>query len=159
MLKTIIIKTLFLNIAITFNCWAELTREAEMCEILDAIWAEITDMLRELINKKVDVPQSTRVALDGAKVLINLCKFHPKLAFDVTPSMLDVVQGFCVGCCGADIVARIVCELKTAQDLITIKAVGVLNESYIMSWQRKLEELWRKVSENFQKKQVTITGK
>jgi hypothetical protein len=157
MLRTIIIKTLFLNIAITINHWVELSREAEMCEILDAIWVEITDMLRELINKKVDVPQYTRVALDGAKVLINLCKSHPKLAFDVTPSMLDAVQGFCVGCCGADIVARILCELKTAQDLITIKAVGVVNESYIMSWQRKLEELWRKVSENLQKEQVIVS--
>jgi len=136
-----------------------IVQRSRICEILDAIWAEITDMLRELINQKADIPQSTRLALDGAKVSISLCKSHPKLAFDVTPSMLDAVQGFCVGCCGADIVARIVCELKTAQDLITIKAVGVINESYIMSWQRKLEELWRKISENLQKKQVTITEK
>lgn len=134
-----------------------MSREEEICEILDNIWAEITDMLKELINRKVDVPQATRVALDGAKVLINLCKFHPKLAFDITPSMLDAVQGFCVGCCGADIVARVVCELKTAQDLITIKAFGVLNDSYIMSWQRKLEELWSRVSKNLQNRQVSIT--
>jgi len=136
-----------------------LSREEEICEILDNIWAEITDMLKELINRKVDVPQATRVALDGAKVLINLCKFHPKLASDITPSMLDAVQGFCVGCCGADVVARVVCELKTAQDLITIKAVGVLNDSYIMSWQRKLEEQWSRVSKNLQNRQVSITEK
>lgn len=136
-----------------------MSREEEICEILDNIWAEITDMLKELINRKVDVPQATRVALDGAKVLINLCKFHPKLASDITPSMLDAVQGFCVGCCGADVVARVVCELKTAQDLITIKAVGVLNDSYIMSWQRKLEEQWSRVSKNLQNRQVSITEK
>ncbi|MEM1584081.1 MAG: hypothetical protein QW640_05355 [Nitrososphaerota archaeon] len=134
-----------------------MSTETEICNVLDGIWAEITEMLKELINRKVDIPQATRIALDGAKVLINLCKFHPRLAHDVTPSMLDSVQGFCVGCCGADVVSRIVCELKTAQDLITIKAVSVVDESVIISWQKKLEELWSKVSKNFQKKDVVTS--
>lgn len=150
--------TTFLSMSIIDIFIGEMSREAERCNVLDGIWAEITEMLKELINRKVDVPQATRVALDGAKVLINLCKFHPKLAFDITPTMLDSVQGFCVGCCGADIVSRIVCELRTAQDLITIKAVGVVEESVIVSWQRKLEELWRKVSENIQRKEVSTAS-
>ena len=134
-----------------------MSRESEICEVLDDIWAEINEMLKELINRKVDVPQATRTALDGAKILINLCKYHPKLNVDISPSMIDSVQGFCVGCCGADIVARIICELKTAQDLITIKAVGLLDESFITKWQTKLEQYWMKISKNLQHKEQQMS--
>lgn len=132
--------------------WKDVSGEAEICRVLDGIWAEINEMLKELINRNVEVPQATRTALDGAKVLINLCRYHPRLNVDLSPSMVDSVQGFCVGCCGADIVARIICELKTAQDLIMIRAVGVMDESFITGWQRKLEGSWAKVSRNLRKK-------
>jgi len=32
-----------------------LSGESEICEVLDDIWAEINEMLKELINRKVDV--------------------------------------------------------------------------------------------------------
>ncbi|MCS7125494.1 MAG: hypothetical protein NZ929_01070 [Aigarchaeota archaeon] len=117
----------------------------EVCKILDNIWSQLSEMLVELINRKIEIPHAIKVALDGAKVLIILCKYHPKLAFDVSPSMLDSVQGFCVGCCGADLVSRVICELRTAQDLLTLKAVSVFGEEYVKMWQRKLDELWRQV--------------
>ncbi len=121
----------------------------KVCEILDSIWRELSEMLRELINRNVEIPNALRVALDGAKILINLCKHHSRLAFDITPSMLDSIQGFCVGCCGADIVARITCELKTAQDLITVRAASVLGKEKLEDWQKKLDSIWRQLGREY----------
>lgn len=118
-----------------------------MCEILDRIWELLSRMMIELRGKNIDVPNAVKVSLNGAKILLTLCKHHPRLAFEVSPTMLDSVQGLCVGCCGADIVARIICELKTSQDLIMIKATSVLSEDSIKEWQKRLDELWREVGE------------
>ncbi|MEM1770053.1 MAG: hypothetical protein QXG93_06185 [Nitrososphaerota archaeon] len=41
----------------------------KVCEILDSIWRELSEMLRELINRNVEIPNALRVALDGAKIL------------------------------------------------------------------------------------------
>lgn len=121
----------------------------KVCEILDSIWRELSEMLRELINRNIDVPNALRVALDGAKILINLCKHHSRFAFEITPSMLDSVQGFCVGCCGADIVARVACELKTAQDLITTRAASILDKERLEDWQKKLDNIWRQLGRQY----------
>lgn len=121
----------------------------EVCKLLDSIWSELSEMLIELINRKVDIPNAIKVSLDGAKVLITLCNYHQNVAFDISPSMLDSVQGFCVGCCGADLVARVICELRTAQDLLTIKAISVLGQEYMKNWQRKLDGLWNQIGNRY----------
>ncbi|MFH1328669.1 MAG: hypothetical protein ABIH76_07520 [Candidatus Bathyarchaeota archaeon] len=74
----------------------------------------------------------------GLKVLINLCKYHPNVAYDIELSEIDAVQGICVRCCGADIVARIVCELRSVEDLMIPIAINAgLNSEYVKQWQNK----------------------
>ena len=51
-----------------------------MCAALEKIWFTIADMIVDLRGKGVVIPHEASVALDGAKVLLNLCKYHPNVA-------------------------------------------------------------------------------
>lgn len=117
-------------------------RTKRQCEQLETAWAVLNDATMELAGRIVTLPPDIYVSLRGAKDLIGLCKSHPKLA-DLTPATIDAREGFCVACCGSDIVGRIKCELRNVEDLLIIKAMNELGSSYALKLQEKTMKAWQ----------------
>ena len=115
------------------------------CHALEKLWFVVADMIIDMNNREITPPRQATVALEGAKVLINLCKYHPDLSEAIGPQTLDSVQGLCVTCCGADIVARIECELHNIEDIMLVKAVNTLGTEWVLQWQKKISECWEEL--------------
>jgi hypothetical protein len=105
-------------------------------------WQILNDATVELASQVATVPSDVYISLRGAKDLIDLCKSHPKLA-EITPSAIDSHEGYCVACCGSDIVARIKCELRSVEDLLILKAVNELGSKEAMKLQAKIMKAWQ----------------
>jgi hypothetical protein len=116
------------------------------CEKLSEVWDALSQVTTELKNRGVNVPPDIYASLRGTKSLITLCKAHPKLE-DLVPGDIDTHEGFCVACCGADIVARIKCELRNVEDLIVIKATHEVGSDYAMKLQQRTMKAWQPVKE------------
>lgn len=95
----------------------------------------------ELNSRIVNLPPDIYVSLRGAKALISLCESHPTLA-DLTVQEVDTHEGFCVSCCGSDIVARIKCELRNVEDLLILKAMNELGSDFALRLQEKTMKAW-----------------
>jgi hypothetical protein len=117
-------------------------RTRQQCEQLETAWTILNDATTELAGKIVALPPDIYISLRGAKDLIGLCKSHPKLA-DLTPSTIDAREGFCVACCGSDIVGRIKCELRNIEDLLILKAINEVGSSYALKLQEKTMKAWQ----------------
>lgn len=117
-------------------------RTRYQCEQLENAWEILNEATVELASRIVNLPPDIYVSLRGAKDLINLCKSHPRLA-DLTPSDIDSRSGFCVACCGADIVARIKCELRNVEDLLILKAINEVGSEYALRLQEKTMKAWQ----------------
>ncbi len=116
-------------------------RAQQECTKLEDVWNALSRTTAELRDRGVDVPRDIYASLRGAKSLITLCKTHPKLE-DLVPGDIDAHEGFCVACCGADVVARVRCELRNIEDLLTIKATNELGDAYAMELQRRTKKAW-----------------
>ena len=113
-------------------------RECESLEkVLQALDRAVTDMTKH----RAKVPPDIYVALRGARSLVNLCRSHPNLS-RLAPGDIDAHEGYCVACCGGDIVARIRCELKNVEDLLVIKATSELGGDYATDIQKSLTKAW-----------------
>ena len=112
------------------------------CEQLEKAWEILNDATIDLASRIPTVSPDIYVSLRGAKDLIDLCKSHPKLA-DITPSAIDSHEGYCVACCGSDIVARIKCELRSVEDLLVLKAINELGSKDAMKLQEKTMKAWQ----------------
>jgi len=113
----------------------------EQCEQLEKAWQVLNDAAAELASRIVNLPPDVNVSLRGAKDLINLCKSHPKLDH-LTAGEVDAYVGFCVACCGADVVARIKCELRNVEDMLVLKAMKELGSNYALRLQEKTMKAW-----------------
>ena len=113
----------------------------EQCEQLEKAWQVLNEVAAELASRVAALPPDIFVSLRGAKDLISLCKSHPKVDY-LTSGDLDVYEGFCVACCGSDIVARIKCELRNIEDLMVLKAMNELGSAYAMRLQEKMMKSW-----------------
>ena len=112
------------------------------CEQLELAWQVLNDATMELASRVATLPPDIFVSLRGAKELIDLCKSHPKIS-EVTPATIDSHEGYCVACCGSDIVARIKCELRSVEDLLVLKAVNELGSNDAMKLQQKIMKAWQ----------------
>jgi len=117
-------------------------RKRGQCEQLESAWKILNEATMELASRIVTLPPDIYVSLRGAKDLIDLCKSHPKLA-DLTPATIDSHEGYCVACCGSDIVGRIKCELRSVEDLLILKAVNELGSSDALKLQEKTMKAWQ----------------
>ncbi len=117
-------------------------RVRSQCEELETAWQILNEATTELASRIPGVPPDIYVSLRGAKDLIDLCKSHPKLA-DLTPATIDSREGFCVACCGSDIVARIKCELRSVEDLLILKAMNELGSKDALKLQEKTMQAWQ----------------
>lgn len=117
-------------------------RTKRQCEQLENAWQVLNEATMELGSRIVNLPPDIYLSLRGAKDLISLCKSHPNVA-DLTPGDVDSHEGFCVACCGADIVARIKCELRNVEDLLILKAMNEMGSSYALKLQEKTMKAWQ----------------
>jgi hypothetical protein len=111
------------------------------CEQLERAWQVLNEAAVELNSHIVNLPPDIYVSLRGAKALISLCESHPKIA-DLTRQEIDTHEGFCVSCCGSDIVARIKCELRNVEDLLILKAMNELGSEFALRLQEKTMKAW-----------------
>jgi len=116
-------------------------RSRQQCEELEKVWETLNEAAAELGKHITILPPDIGVSLRGARALLNLCQSHPKLE-QLTPSELDAYEGFCVTCCGADVVARIKCELRNLEDMIILKAMNELGSDYAVRLQQKTLKSW-----------------
>ena len=118
------------------------TRTRGQCEQLEVAWQVLNEATVELASRIRTLPPDIYVSLRGAKDLIDLCKSHPKLA-DLSPATIDSHEGYCVACCGSDIVGRIKCELRSVEDLLILKAVNELGSKDALKLQEKIMKAWQ----------------
>jgi hypothetical protein len=118
------------------------TRTRGQCEQLEIAWQVLNEATVELASRITTLPTDIYVSLRGAKDLIDLCKSHPKLA-ELTPATIDSHEGYCVACCGSDIVGRIRCELRSVEDLIILKAMNELGSKDALKLQEKTMKAWQ----------------
>jgi hypothetical protein len=111
------------------------------CAQLEKAWNVLNEATIELNSRIINLPPDIYVSLRGAKDLISLCKSHPKLA-DLQPREIDAYEGFCVSCCGSDIVARIKCELRNVEDLLILKAMNEVGSEFALRLQEKTMKAW-----------------
>jgi hypothetical protein len=116
-------------------------RAKQECTKLEDVWGALSKITAELKEKGVNVPPDIYSSLRGTKSLITLCRQHPKLE-NLVPGDIDAHEGFCVACCGADVVARIKCELRNIEDLLVIKATHELGNNYAVKLQQKTMKIW-----------------
>lgn len=116
-------------------------RAKQECTKLEDVWEALSKITAELKGKGVNVPPDIYSSLRGTKSLITLCRQHPKLE-NLVPGDIDSHEGFCVACCGADVVARIKCELRNIEDLLVIKATHELGNNYAVKLQQKTMKAW-----------------
>lgn len=116
----------------------------QKCEKLDRVWEALSNITAELKSRGVNVSSDIFTSLRCTKALITLCESHPKLE-DLMPGDIDTHDGFCVGCCGADITTRITCELRNIEDLLIIKAMDDLGSKYALELQEKTKKAWEPV--------------
>jgi hypothetical protein len=123
---------------------ADETAAKRQCEELERTWEVLNEAAAELGKSITTLPTDIGVSLRGAKALISLCKSHPKLD-QLSPDELEAYEGFCVACCGADVVARIKCELRNVEDKLILKAMNELGSDYAMRLQQKTMKSWEAV--------------
>jgi hypothetical protein len=116
-------------------------RAKQECTKLEDVWEALSKITAELKEKGVNVPPDIYSSLRGTKSLITLCRGHPKLE-DLVPGDIDSHEGFCVAYCGADVVARIKCELRNIEDLLVIKATHELGNDYAVKLQQRATKAW-----------------
>jgi hypothetical protein len=117
-------------------------RTRTQCEQLELAWQVLNDATIELASRVAVIPPDIFVSLRGAKELIDLCKSHPTIS-EVSPATIDSHEGYCVACCGSDIVARIKCELRSVEDLLVLKAVNELGSKDALKLQEKIMKAWQ----------------
>jgi len=117
-------------------------RTRRQCEQLDDAWNILNDATTELASRVATLPPDIFISLRGAKDLISLCKAHQNVT-EIPPSEIDSYEGYCVSCCGSDIVGRIKCELRNVEDLLILKAMNEVGSDFALQLQHKTMKAWQ----------------
>jgi len=97
-------------------------------------------------NHGVTVIPEVYTSLRSTKILITQCESHPNPR-ELTPREIDSYLGFCVGCCGQDVVSRIKCELRNVEDHLIIQAINEISQEYALRLQQKTVKAWEPLHE------------
>jgi hypothetical protein len=111
------------------------------CDLLEKTWDILNEIVADLRNHGLNVDAEIYTSLRSTKTLITLCKTHPRLS-EIMPQEIDTYLGFCVGCCGQDVVTRVKCELRNVEDRLIIKAMNELGNEYALKLQQKTVKAW-----------------
>ena len=122
---------------------SQLTEEKAryQCDLLEKIWDTHNEIIAALRERGVSVDAEIYTSMRSTKTLITLCKTHPRLS-ELLPQEIDSYLGFCVGCCGQDVVTRVKCELRNVEDRLIIHAMNELGNEYALKLQQKTVKAW-----------------
>ncbi len=121
-------------------------RSREQCGLLERTWDTLNDVAVDLKNQGLNVSPEIYTSLRSTKSLIGMCETHPKLS-ELAPRDIDSYLGFCVGCCGQDVVTRIKCELRNVEDRLIIQAMNELGSEQALRLQQKTLKTWEPLQE------------
>jgi hypothetical protein len=121
----------------------QLTEEKarHQCDLLEKTWDAMNEIVADLTNRGLKVDAEIYTSLRSTKTLVTLCQTHPRLS-ELMPDEIDSYLGFCVGCCGQDVVTRVKCELRNIEDRLIIQAMNELGNEYAMKLQQKTVKAW-----------------
>lgn len=127
---------------------SQLTQEKAryQCDLLEKTWDTLNEITADLKNHGLNVDAEIYTSLRSSKTLITLCKTHPRLS-ELVPHEIDSYLGFCVGCCGQDVVTRVKCELRNIEDRLIILAMNELGNEYALKLQQKTVKTWEPLHE------------
>lgn len=122
---------------------SQLTEEKAryQCDLLEKIWDTLNEIIADLRNRGLSVDAEIYTSLRSTKTLITLCKTHPRIS-ELMPHEIDSYLGFCVGCCGQDVVTRVKCELRNVEDRLIIQAMNEVGNEYALKLQQKTVKSW-----------------
>ena len=122
---------------------SQLTEEKarHQCDLLEKTWDAMNEVVADLTNRGLKVDSEIYTSLRSTKTLITLCQTHPRIS-ELMPDEIDSYLGFCVGCCGQDVVTRVKCELRNVEDRLIIQAMNELGNEYAMKLQQKTVKAW-----------------
>ena len=111
------------------------------CELLEKTWDTLNEIVADLKNHGLTVDAEIYTSLRSTKTLLTLCQTHPKLS-EIMPDEINSYLGFCVGCCGQDVVTRAKCELRNVEDRLIIQAMNEVGNEYALKLQQKTVKGW-----------------
>jgi bacterioferritin (cytochrome b1) len=118
----------------------------QQCALLERTWGILNEVTADLKNQGVKVPPEIDASLRSSKSLINLCQSHTRLS-DLSPRVIDTYLGFCIGCCGQDVVTRIKCELRNVEDRLIIQAMNEVGKDLALRLQQRTVKAWEPLKE------------
>lgn len=121
-------------------------RAREQCDLLEKTWEILHEISADMKNHGATIDPEIYTSLRSTKTLITLCKTHRKLS-EVMPQEIDSYLGFCVGCCGQDVVTRVKCELRNVEDRLIIQAMNQLGNEYALRLQQRTIKAWEPLHE------------
>lgn len=121
-------------------------RAKEQCALLENTWDILNSTTSDLMNQGLDIAPDVYTSLRTTKSLIDLCRTHSRLA-EVSSREIDQYLGFCVGCCGQDVVTRVRCELKNVEDRLIIQAMNQRGKDFALRLQQRTVKAWEPLQE------------
>jgi len=121
-------------------------RTKEQCYLLEKTWDTLNEISVDLKNRGINVAPEIYTSLRSTKILIGQCQTHPDPGA-LTPREIDSYLGFCIGCCGQDVVSRIKCELRNIEDHLIIQAMNEVDKDYALRLQQKTVKAWEPLHE------------
>jgi len=125
---------------------ADEDRARQQCGLLMNVWEALSEATVDLKNQGLTIPPEIDTSLRSTRSLLTLCQQHQKLS-DLTPSEIDSYLGFCVGCCGQDIVTRVKCEMRNVEDHLILQAMNDLGTEPALRLQQKTVKAWEPLRE------------
>ena len=113
----------------------------EQCYLLEKTWDTLNEVSADLKNRGIDIQPEIYTSLRSTKMLITQCQTHPDPS-ELTSREIDSFLGFCVGCCGQNVVSRIKCELRNVEDRLIIQAINEVGNEYALRLQQKTVKAW-----------------
>jgi hypothetical protein len=122
---------------------AQITEEKarHQCDLLQKTWDVLNEIVADLKNHGLSVDAEIYASLRSTKTLLTLCQTHLRLS-EIMPEEINSYLGFCVGCCGQDVVTRAKCELRNIEDRLIIQAMNELGNEYALKLQQKTVKAW-----------------
>ena len=121
-------------------------RTKEQCYLLEKTWDTLNDISADLKDRGVNVTPEILTSLRSTKTLITQCQASTN-PNELTPREIDSHLGFCVGCCGQNVVSRIKCELRNVEDRLIIQAINEIGNEYALRLQQKTVKAWEPLHE------------
>ena len=116
-------------------------RLRKQCDLLARIWETLDEISADLTSRGLTVVPEIYTSLRSTRTLITQCQTHPRPS-ELTPREIDSYLGFCVGCCGQDVISRIKCELRNVEDRVIIQAMNELGNDYALKLQQRTVKAW-----------------